>query len=88
MSRQGRISEWCRFFGVRTPDEAAAELQKLVARLDDAYDQLNYLARLFAGCPSDDAEEGVRIARTSIDESTDLVGDALRQMRAHDPDAA
>jgi hypothetical protein len=88
MSRQGRIGEWCRFFGVRTPDEGAAELHKLVARLDDAYDQLNYLARLLAGCPSDDAEEGVRIARTSVDEATDLLGVALRQMRADDPDAA
>lgn len=88
MNRQGRLGEWYRFLGVKSPDDGASELLKLVTRLDDVYDQLNYLAQLLAGCPSNDAEEGVRIARTSVGEAIELVGTALQQMRTDDPDAA
>jgi hypothetical protein len=83
-----KLSEWYRFLGVQTADEASAELRKLVLRLDDTYDQLNYMVKLLGGSPDEDAEQAVRIARTSVNEAIDFLDTAIRQLRTDGPDAA
>jgi hypothetical protein len=88
MTRYGRVTEWYRFFGVRTPIEAASELHKLIARLDDTYHQLTYVAKLLAGSPNVDVEEEVRMARTSVDAAIEELTHAMKQMHSDDPDAA
>lgn len=82
MSRHGRVAEWYRFFGVRSPEEAAGELHRLVVRLDDTYDQLAYVTKILAGSPSVDAEEELRMARTAVNEVISLLSSALQQAGA------
>ncbi|TIC86368.1 hypothetical protein [Nocardioides sp. GY 10127] len=89
MSRAGAPREWLMFTGIRNSEDAAAELIRLVKRIDEAGDLVQYVLRNLAGCPSDDTEEMLRVARSAINEAIEnLQGAAGELRRCPDPDVA
>lgn len=88
MNRASRINEWHMFLGTRDDDALAAELTRLVHRLDDAYDAINYVMRQVVGSPECEAEGCIHVARTSLTEGIEYLQDVLKDVRRHDPDAA
>ncbi len=85
---QMQAREWHMFLGTRDSDSASAELTRLVQRLDDAFDSVNYVVRLITGSPSAAAEENLRVARTAINESTDHLQDVANAFRRDDTGVA
>ena len=73
MSAPGSTREWLMFLGTRSQDEAVTEIRRLIKRLDDAYDATSYVVKLISGCPGSDAEDVLRIARKSLDETIELL---------------
>jgi hypothetical protein len=88
MSRPTRVREWHLFLGTRESENAEAELMRLVRRLDDAHDAVSYILRLISGCPAGEAEEALRIARTSIDEGIEYLQKVVSDVRREAPDVA
>jgi hypothetical protein len=87
MSATGSAREWHMFLGTRTQSEGITEVQRLIRRLDDAYDAASYVLKLISGCPGGDAEETLRIGRKALDETIDML-DHVRQSIGSAPDAA
>lgn len=83
-----RTREWHMFLGVREPDAASAEVTRLLHRVDDAFDALNYVLRALAGCPDGELEDSLRIGRKTLDESIAALQEAAAQLRRDDHDAA
>lgn len=73
MSTTGSPREWLMFLGTRNQDEAVTEVRRFIKRLDDAYDATSYVLKLIAGCPGGEAEDVLRIARKSLDETIELL---------------
>jgi len=87
MSRYGTARQWYLFLGTRSGEDASSELRRMIHRLDDASDAVNYIVRLVAGCPAQDLEEILRVARTSIDEAISHLNQAVFEIRLGDPAA-
>lgn len=87
MSATGSAREWHMFLGTRAQSEAITEIQRLIQRLDDAYDATSYVLKLISGCPGTEAEDILRIGRKAIDETIALL-DLVRQSMGETPGAA
>ena len=87
MSAIGSSREWHMFLGTRTQNEAVTEIQRLIRRLDDAYDASSYVLKLISGCPGTEAEDVLRIGRKALDETIALL-DHVRQSISDTPGAA
>ena len=88
MNGVGTAREWHMFLGTRSREDASSEVRRMIHKLDDASDAVNYVVRLTAGSPSVDVEEVLRVARTSIDEAISQLNQAVYEIRLGDPDAA
>lgn len=86
--RSADLRSWLAFTGIRDPEEAAGEISRLVQRLDDASDALNYVLRTVSGCPAEDTEELLRVARRAVAEAIDDLHDVAAALRRTGPDAA
>lgn len=64
---------WVRWFGVTDEENAASQLRIYAARVDEAYDLLGGVLRGFSGSPDDDIEQELRIVRTTLDGTLDLI---------------
>lgn len=80
--------EWHMFLGVRESDAASAEVTRLLHRVDDAFDAVNYVLRALSGCPDGELEDSLRICRKTLDESMAALQDAVKQLGRDDHDAA
>lgn len=78
-----KAREWHMVLGTRDAESAAAELGRLVSRMDDAFDCLNYVLRLVAGSPDVDMEETLRVARTSTNEALEVLQKVAHEFRHH-----
>jgi len=87
MSAVGTVRQWYLFLGTRSCEDASSEVRRMIHRLDDASDAVNYILRLVAGCPAQDVEETLRVARTSIDEAISHLNQAVYEIRLGDPAA-
>jgi ABC-type cobalt transport system substrate-binding protein len=63
------LREWARFLDARTDDEAAAQLARLVARLDEIYDALRAAMTPLWTCPSGEVAEALMVSRTCLTEA-------------------
>lgn len=88
VSRALSTQQWCRFFGIYNRAGASDELGRLQRRLGDAFDVLNYVLQMLAGCPSGEVEEVLRVARTSVDEAMEEIQLLRRMLAENGPDAA
>ena len=88
MSAFGSTREWYLFLGTRSREDASSEVRRMIHRLDDASDAVNFTLRVLAGCPAEDVEEILRIARTSLDEAISQLNQAVYEIRLGDPDVA
>ena len=83
-----KAREWHLFLGTRDSDGAASELMRLVQRLDDAFDIVNYVLLRVSGSPSADSEENLRVARMALNEGSGYFEDLANEFRRHDTDVA
>jgi hypothetical protein len=88
MTRSGRLSEWYRFLDAHSDEEAAAEVRRHVARLDEVYANLHWEARQLASSPGGEVEETLRIARTAVAEAAELLEELASRFRAGERDAS
>lgn len=88
MSRQGRLSEWYRFLDARSDEEAAGEIRRHMARLEEVYDNLHWETRSLAASPGGEVDEVLRVARTSVAEAIELLDDVAARFRAGERDAS
>ena len=88
MIRTADLRSWLIFTGSRNFEDAAGEVIRLVQRLDDASDALHYVLHNVAGCPSDNTEELLRVARTAVAEAIDDLQHVAAALRRNGPDAA
>lgn len=88
MSAYGKAREWFLFLGTRSGADAANEVRRLVDRLEDANDTVNYALRLLTGSPGEEIEEVLRVARRSISEGISELAQVVLEIRLGDPDAA
>jgi len=88
MARPDEVRSWFHFLGVHTANDAAAELRRMVMRLNDAYYGVGCVLKLLAGCPGGEVEDVLRVTRTTLDEATGLLDETVSRVRAGDPDAA
>ncbi|GGD12634.1 hypothetical protein [Nocardioides daphniae] len=88
MASTASISEWCRFLGAQDTHEARAELHRLITRLDDAYDTVNYVLKLLNGAPGDEVDSILFITRSTLIEAMNSLTAARRRMENGDPEAA
>lgn len=83
------ISTWTRWFGLADQRLAAGQLRLHVRRLDEAYDLIGGAIKAFAGCPDEEIEQQLRVARISLDEAIDMLNaTAARLEDADGPHAA
>lgn len=80
--------EWEMFLGTRGSEDTIAELTRCVHRLDDAHDAVNYILRMIAGGPCAEAEDVLRIGRTSINEAIEYLQGETSAIRRTSPDVA
>lgn len=73
MTRAGALHEWARFLEARSDDEAAAQLARHVARLDEVYDGLRVAMTPLWSCPSGEVGEALMVARTCLTEAIGLI---------------
>lgn len=88
MMRSADLRSWLLFTGSRDPADAASEVTRLVQRLDEATDEVNYVLRALSGCPAANTEELLRVVRTALAEGIDELQDVAATLRRTDPDAA
>lgn len=88
MASTASISEWCRFLGAHDTSEARAELHRLITRLDDAYDTVNYVLKLLNGAPGDEVDGVLYVTRSTLIEAMNFLTAARRRMEHGDPEAA
>lgn len=86
--RQAEIREWFLFLGATTGSEAADELQRLVTRLDEAYDIVNGVLKRVSGAPGGEVDETLLVSRSTLTEAVQLLDAARRRMGFGDPEAA
>lgn len=82
------VSEWFRFLGVRDTNEASAELHRMITRLDEAYDAVNYVIKLVNGAPGAELDGVLLVTRSTLVEAINLLTETRRRMTQGDPEAA
>lgn len=88
MSRHHELRDWYRFLGVATASDAAAELHRMICRLDEAYDIVNHVLKGLAGSPGGQVDDVLTVVRAGLSEAIDHLDETKRQMGYGDPDAA
>lgn len=89
MAPSATIGDWFRFLGVQTTNEASAELHRLITRLDEAYDAVNYVLKLLNGAPGDDEVDGVLcVSRSTLIEAINSLSETRRRINLGGPEAA
>lgn len=88
MTRAGKLSEWYRFLDARSDEEAASEVRRHMARLDDVYGDVHWVLRQLASSPGGEVEDALRVARTSVAEAIELLDDLAARFRAGERDAS
>jgi len=73
MTRTGALHEWARFLNTRSDDEAAAQLARHVARLDEVYDGLREATTPLWTCPVGEVGEALMVSRTCLCEAIGLL---------------
>lgn len=86
--RQAEIREWFLFLEAASGAEAADELQRLIIRLDEAYDIVNAVLRRVSGAPGGEVDETLLVSRTTLTEAVQLLDATRRRMGLGDPEAA
>lgn len=86
--RQSEIREWFLFLGANDAKDAAAELHRLITRLDEAYDIVNYVLKLLTGSPGGFADESLVVCRATLTEAIQHLEATRRRMGFGDPEAA
>jgi len=87
MDRCGRLSEWCRYFDAETYDDAAQDVRKQMARLQDAYADLDWSVKQLAGSPGE-VEETLRVARNALAEALEMLDGVSWRLRAGERDVS
>lgn len=83
------VSDWFRFLGVQSAHDASAELHRLITRLDDAYDAVNYVLKLVNGAPGDDEVDGIlHVSRSTLIEAISSLSETRRRINLGGPEAA
>ena len=86
--RQSEIKEWCLFLGGGDVEVTRVELHRLVTRLDEAFDIVNYVGRLLKGSPGGFADETLSVSRATVTEAIQHLESARQALGAGDPEAA
>lgn len=86
--REPEIREWCFFLGAKNTQEASAELHRLITRLDEALDIVNYVVKLLAGSPGGFAEETLVVSRGTLAEALENLADVWGCIASTGPEAA
>jgi hypothetical protein len=73
MTRTGELHDWARFLDARSNDEAAAQLARHVARLDEVHDGLRATTTSLWTCPAGEVGEALMVARTCLSEAIGLL---------------
>ena len=73
MGARGSVLAWCRFWEAESGDEAVTVTRRHAARVAELYDGLLAEWQAFAGCPQDDVESALWVARMATGEAMDLL---------------
>jgi len=85
MSLASQAAEWRLFLGSPSRIDAGSELRRLVERLDDAHDGLDYVVRLVSGCPDAEVEDDLRFSRKAVTEVIHRLQMLVLELRLGDP---
>jgi hypothetical protein len=85
MSLATDAASWRLFLGVPSKGDAGLELRRMVERLDDAHDVLDYVIRLVSGCPDSEVEEDLRFSRKAVADVTHRLQMLVLELRLGDP---
>ena len=78
-------ASWRLFLGASSRNEAGSDLRRMVERLDDAHDVLDYVIRLVSGCPDAEVEEDLRFSRRAVAEVIHRLQMLVLELRLGDP---
>lgn len=85
MSLATDAASWRLFLGAPSKSDAGSELRRMVERLDDAHDVLDYVIRLVSGCPDAEVEEDLRFSRKAVAEAMRRLQQLVFELRLGDP---
>jgi len=85
MSLATDAASWRLFLGAPSRNDAAGELRRMVERLDDAHDVLDYVIRLTSGCPDSEVEEDLRFSRKAVSEAIHRLNQLVLELHLGDP---
>lgn len=88
MSTNAKATEWLHFLGVRNVQDASAEISRMVERLDEAYDTVNYVLKAVNAAPESEVDDVLRVTRKTLHEAIEMLLQARRVIEYSDPDAA
>ena len=88
MRRHGSNGEWCRFLDARSTEEAVDELRRKRMRLDHIDQAITCELKLLGSSPSAEIDEVLRVARSAVNESIELLDSVVRQLRLHPDEVA
>lgn len=88
MSTNAKATEWLHFLGARTVQDACSEISRMVQRLDEAYDSINYVLKSVNAAPESEVDDVLRITRKTLHEAIEMLLQARRVIEYSDPDAA
>ena len=86
--RQSEIKEWSLFLGGGDAQVARSELHRLVARLDEAFDIVNYVGRVLNGSPGGFVDESLSVSRATLTEAMQHLEASRDALGSGDPEAA
>lgn len=88
MRRLGSTQEWCRFLEAPNADEAEYDLRRHMTRLEEAYAEIAHELKFFSSSPGGEVDETLRVARSAISETLELLDGVRLQLRYSPPDEA
>lgn len=88
MTRIGSLKEWARFLDARNGQDAAAELNLHIRRLDGVYESLCAEGSLLSDSPTGEVLDVLRVARSTVWEAIGMLESVRARFNAGERESA
>ena len=88
MRRIGSLNEWARFLDAHTDEEAAAELNLHMRRLENVYESLCSTGSLLADAPTGEVLDVLSVARATVLEAIGMLESVRARFNAGERETA